>query len=336
MQPRRGTPGRSRADVAQLVEHHLAKVRVAGSNPVVRSEARCHRQLAGLAGTSLVVEWPRGEAAACKAVYVGSNPISTSHQRAIGAAVARFPDTEEVTGSIPVSPTSAPKAVPRRLGTASSCSSNGLSTQTATPTSVSRSPADGTGQGRFGTEPERPSRPPRFAVSPSGCPTASPWRPGQRRWTCARRRGRERGCLHDPCMAETALMLTTASSHAVAGGLARGVENHAGQPGLVRRTGHVSHHTGGSIGRPVSVAKRTPGRPTPGLRPFARPPGWSSGPGASSPPPRQCGLRRGHEELALDAARACRGQTGGRPHTSSREGLFPMLPETISVDIHAL
>jgi hypothetical protein len=26
-------------------------------------------------------------------------------QRAIGAAVARFPDTEEVTGSIPVSPT---------------------------------------------------------------------------------------------------------------------------------------------------------------------------------------------------------------------------------------
>jgi hypothetical protein len=30
--------GRKRADVAQLVEHHLAKVRVAGSNPVVRSE----------------------------------------------------------------------------------------------------------------------------------------------------------------------------------------------------------------------------------------------------------------------------------------------------------
>ena len=28
------------------------------------------------------------------------------HERAIGAAVARFPDTEEVTGSIPVSPTS--------------------------------------------------------------------------------------------------------------------------------------------------------------------------------------------------------------------------------------
>ena len=27
----------SNADVAQLVEHHLAKVRVAGSSPVIRS-----------------------------------------------------------------------------------------------------------------------------------------------------------------------------------------------------------------------------------------------------------------------------------------------------------
>jgi hypothetical protein len=35
------------ADVAQLVEHHLAKVRVAGSNPVVRS--RKH-QVMGLSG----------------------------------------------------------------------------------------------------------------------------------------------------------------------------------------------------------------------------------------------------------------------------------------------
>src|SRR5690606_19026407 len=51
------------------------------------------------------VEWPRGEAAACKAVHTGSNPVSTS-TRAIGAEVARFLDTEEVTGSIPVSPTS--------------------------------------------------------------------------------------------------------------------------------------------------------------------------------------------------------------------------------------
>ncbi len=100
-----------RADVAQLVEHHLAKVRVAGSSPVVRSEERI-LVAPGPVGTSLKVEWPRGEAAACKAVYTGSNPVSTSQQSdaphpwAIGAAVARFPDTEEVTGSIPVSPTS--------------------------------------------------------------------------------------------------------------------------------------------------------------------------------------------------------------------------------------
>lgn len=51
--------------------------------------------------------WPRGEAAACKAVYTGSNPVATSRcsVRAIGAVVARFLDTEEVTGSSPVSPT---------------------------------------------------------------------------------------------------------------------------------------------------------------------------------------------------------------------------------------
>ena len=91
------------ADVAQLVEHHLAKVRVAGSSPVVRSEAK-----------RLTVEWPIGDVTACKAVYTGSNPVSTSqfrttaaphHARAISSAGERFPDTEEVTGSIPVSRT---------------------------------------------------------------------------------------------------------------------------------------------------------------------------------------------------------------------------------------
>ena len=35
--PRLGVPFGAHADVAQLVEHHLAKVGVAGSNPVVRS-----------------------------------------------------------------------------------------------------------------------------------------------------------------------------------------------------------------------------------------------------------------------------------------------------------
>ncbi len=57
------------ADVAQLVEHHLAKVRVAGSNPVVRSRCRKPsrpRRTARLFGTRPalrsrpVAEWPSG------------------------------------------------------------------------------------------------------------------------------------------------------------------------------------------------------------------------------------------------------------------------------------
>ena len=62
--------------MAQLVEHHLAKVRVAGSNPVVRSETTSPSPVEAVA--ELAVEWPRGEATACKAVYTGSNPVSTS------------------------------------------------------------------------------------------------------------------------------------------------------------------------------------------------------------------------------------------------------------------
>ena len=59
-----------RADVAQLVAHHLAKVRVAGSNPVIRSK--------GAVASTPAVEWPSGEATACKAVHTGSIPVSTS------------------------------------------------------------------------------------------------------------------------------------------------------------------------------------------------------------------------------------------------------------------
>ena len=61
--------------MAQLVEHHLAKVRVAGSNPVVRSE-RVSPSPNG--EKCFLVEWPRGEATDCKSVYTGSNPVSTS------------------------------------------------------------------------------------------------------------------------------------------------------------------------------------------------------------------------------------------------------------------
>ena len=54
-----------------------------------------------------MVEWPSGEATACKAVHTGSIPVSTSKvfPGAISSAGERFPDTEEVTGSIPVSRT---------------------------------------------------------------------------------------------------------------------------------------------------------------------------------------------------------------------------------------
>src|SRR5690606_23947681 len=63
------TPNGANADVAQLVAHHLAKVRVAGSNPVIRSRGWTR---------PFTVEWPSGEATACKAVHTGSIPVSTS------------------------------------------------------------------------------------------------------------------------------------------------------------------------------------------------------------------------------------------------------------------
>ena len=50
------------------------------------------------------MEWPRGEATACKAVYTGSNPVSTSMVD-WRSWLARFLDMEEVTGSSPVSTT---------------------------------------------------------------------------------------------------------------------------------------------------------------------------------------------------------------------------------------
>jgi hypothetical protein len=54
-----------------LVERNLAKVEVASSSLVVRSEMVA----------ASTVEWPRGEATDCKSVYTGSNPVSTSIAR---------------------------------------------------------------------------------------------------------------------------------------------------------------------------------------------------------------------------------------------------------------
>src|SRR5262245_37885154 len=112
------------ADVAQLVEHHLAKVRVAGSNPVVRSEAPDAvlrgRRSTRLPGTLLLPADGAGKrrsgrvasARACKALYAGSIPASAS--RAVSSVGERYLDTVEVTGSIPVSPTQVRRTCPPR------------------------------------------------------------------------------------------------------------------------------------------------------------------------------------------------------------------------------
>src|SRR3954451_11244995 len=89
-------------------------MRVAGSNPVVRSEPRASVLQAGAR-----VRWSGREARQRPAkpstrVQIPSPPRRLSRggwdrphgrARAISAVVARFPDTEEVTGSNPVSPT---------------------------------------------------------------------------------------------------------------------------------------------------------------------------------------------------------------------------------------
>ena len=59
--------------MAQLVEHNLAKVGVAGSSPVVRSIAFPDRL-----GGPFSAKWPSGKAEACKAFTPGSNPGAAS------------------------------------------------------------------------------------------------------------------------------------------------------------------------------------------------------------------------------------------------------------------
>ncbi len=61
--------------MAQLVEHNLAKVGVAGSSPVVRSIAFPDRSVGPFSA-----KWPSGKAEACKAFTPGSNPGFASRQ----------------------------------------------------------------------------------------------------------------------------------------------------------------------------------------------------------------------------------------------------------------
>ena len=75
-----------RADVAQLVEHNLAKVGVAGSSPVVRSIAFPDRL-----GGPFSAKWPSGKAEACKAFTPGSNPGVASNTHSKGIAHRAIP-----------------------------------------------------------------------------------------------------------------------------------------------------------------------------------------------------------------------------------------------------
>ncbi len=124
-----------------MVEHHLAKVRVASSNLVIRSQDTVEKVFGALwfstvnAVLNLEFSGPKhGGVAERRGSGLQSRVHgfeSRSHLHftavnrfqqvflvliwAIGAAVARFPDTEEVTGSIPVSPTTLSSFVTKLL-----------------------------------------------------------------------------------------------------------------------------------------------------------------------------------------------------------------------------
>src|SRR5206468_12822575 len=103
--------GSAIADVAQLVAHHLAKVRVAGSNPVVRSEA----PLSAPRGCrTCTAAWPSGLGKGLQSPVRGFDSrrrlarttiANAMHIRAISSVGEHYLDTVGVTGSIPVSPT---------------------------------------------------------------------------------------------------------------------------------------------------------------------------------------------------------------------------------------
>ena len=99
--PRARQGSRKHADVAQLVEHHLAKVRVAGSNPVVRSERVSYLAATRPVPTGGVAE-RRGNGLQIRVHGFESR----LHLGRLAQLVARFPDTEEVISSSLVPPTS--------------------------------------------------------------------------------------------------------------------------------------------------------------------------------------------------------------------------------------
>ena len=97
--PGRASEPKRQADVAQLVERNLAKVEVASSNLVVRSKEQ------GDLPDPLHSWWSGREARQRPAKPSTRVQIPSPPPRTISSAGERFPDTEEVTGSIPVSST---------------------------------------------------------------------------------------------------------------------------------------------------------------------------------------------------------------------------------------
>ena len=87
----------SQADMAQLVEHNLAKVGVAGSSPVVRSIA-CQEPILSNRLFSYPAKWPSGKAEACKAFTPGSNPgFASSKLKGSGRAPFSCPSPPDAT-----------------------------------------------------------------------------------------------------------------------------------------------------------------------------------------------------------------------------------------------
>ena len=120
-----GIIGRSswqHADVAQLVEHHLAKVRVAGSNPVVRSEVpEAVSRADGQHGSAVLGPALRGRACGGMAEWLRQGPAKPCTRvrfplpplRAVSSAGEHFPDTEGVTSSNPCTAHAAPQVTGR-------------------------------------------------------------------------------------------------------------------------------------------------------------------------------------------------------------------------------
>jgi hypothetical protein len=98
-------PREVRRGCGAVVAHHLAKVRVASSNLVIRSVEKAGRVNTAHAVAPVELSWWCGREARQRPAKPSTRVQIPSPPRTISSAGERFPDTEEVTGSIPVPPT---------------------------------------------------------------------------------------------------------------------------------------------------------------------------------------------------------------------------------------